>query len=195
MKKYMSVFLLASLLLLSGCGEDEGSEDEGGTVDSASQGWHYPGRDCLACHNSDLGESKHLLVAGTVYRDQNVVNQDDIANVCGGELIINFLDSNSNVVYSSNDYKDSNSKGYKGKGNIFILQRTLRLLTAGTYRAQITDTSGTQMAISGLSHSFTSQDYDINNPTDSGNRLSCNACHIKGGSQAPLYIQDATLCK
>ena len=186
-------FLLAlfSTLILSGCGEDEGSESTAST-----QGWHFQGRDCLACHNVDLGEDKHLLYAGTFYRDANVSNQDDLNSVCGGKFVVNLLDSSFNVVYSSKDYEDSNSKGYNGKGNLFVLQRKLRLLSAGTYHAQITDANGTVMAVSGYDHFFTSQDYDINNPADNLNRLSCNACHVKGGAQDPLYAQaNKNLCQ
>jgi len=193
MQKYIYTLLFASLFLLSGCGEDEASED---SVATAAQGWHYPGRDCLACHNLDLGVDKHLLLAGTVYKDSNVTNQDDINNVCGGELLVEILDSSFNPVYNSKEFKDSSSSGYNGKGNIFILQRKLRLLSAGTYALRITDANGTIMAVSNSSHKFTSQDYDINSPADWDNRLSCNSCHRVGGATDPLYIQvNKTLCQ
>lgn len=187
-------YLLLVVVLLSGCGEDE-DEDNGNSL-SSTQGWHYPGRDCLACHNVDLSEDKHLLFAGTVYKNSAISNQDDIDNTCGGELLIEILDSAFNPVYNSKDYKDSSSSGYKGKGNIFILQRQLRLLGAGRYSVRITDVNGTTMAQSRATHQFTSQDYDINNPIDWNNRLSCNSCHVKGGSQDPLYIEiNANLCE
>ena len=188
------LFLLA--FILNGCGEDEGGEEGDSTTASSKQGWHFQGRDCQACHNVDLGSDKHLLIGGTLYKSSTVSNQDDIANTCGGEYLVKFLDNNGNTIYNSNDYKDVNSKGYKGKGNIFILQRKLRLLSAGTYYAQITDPNNSVMAISGYSHSFTSQDYDMNNPSDYANRLSCNSCHRNGGPQAPLYVQqNQSLCK
>ena len=195
MKKSIFYLLFGVVLILSGCGEDEGSEDGEVSTTSATQGWHFQGRDCLACHNIDLGESKHLLFGGTIYKDSSVVNQDDINSVCGGELLVDILDSSFNPVYSSKDYKDSSSSGYKGKGNIFILQRKLRLISAGTYSVRITDANGTIMAVSNNTHKFTSQDYDINNPIDWNNRLSCNSCHSKSGPQDPLYIQvNKNLC-
>ena len=192
--------ILALTFTLSGCGEDEGGEegDEGGSSTTAlKQGWHFPGRDCLACHNVDLNPDKHLLFGGTLYKSSTISNQDDINNVCGGEYVINFLDAGANIVASSKNNVDTNSKGNKGKGNLFILQRKLRLLSAGSYYVQVTDTNGSVMAVTnGATHSFTSQDYNINNPADYGNRLACNACHIRGGNQAPLFVQNnLNLCK
>lgn len=194
MKKYTYILLFSLFIILSGCGEDDDYENN--ELASSVQGWHFQGRDCLACHNLDLSEDKHLLFAGTVYKNSNILNQDDINNTCGGELLIEILDNTFTPVYKSKDYKDDSSSGYKGKGNVFILQRQLRLLAAGTYAIRITDINGTTMAQSKLTHKFTSQDYDINNPVDWDNRLSCNSCHIKGGNQDPLYIEiNANLCK
>lgn len=191
--KIYFLLLLVTTLIFSGCGEDGGDESISTTV----QGWHFQGRDCLACHNVDLNPDKHLLFAGTLYKDKNISNQDDLNNVCGGEFIVNFLDSSFSTVYSSNDYIDSNSDGYDAKGNIFILQRKLRLITAGDYYVQITDTNGSVMAVTnGATHSFTSGDYDIDNPADFSNRLSCNSCHSNSGVQDPLYVQvNKNLCK
>ena len=196
MNKYFTLFLILPLtLFLSACSEDEGGDSEGTTTTTA-QGWHFQGRDCLACHNVDLNEDKHLLVGGTLYKSSTVSNQDDLNNVCGGDFVINFLDGNWNTIYSSKDYEDVNSKGYKAKGNLFILRRTLSQLTANTFHIQITDKSGTVFAVSNYTHNFTTADYDINNPADSQNRVSCNSCHIKGGFTAPLYVQaNVNKCK
>jgi len=196
MKIYIFYLLFGVVLLLSGCGEDEGSEDDELTSSSVTQGWHFQGRDCLACHNVDLAEERHLLFGGSVYKDANIINQDDINNTCGGELLVKFLDTTTGAtLYNSKNYKAVNSPGYNAKGNIFILQRELRLLSAGAYYIQITDANGSIMAASGA-HQFTSQDYNIHNPVDFNNRLSCNSCHIKGGIQSPLYIQvNKNLCK
>ena len=201
MKKSLNIlFISAMMIFMAGCGE----EDESGeaTVATSSsevvQGWHFQGRDCLACHNVDLQESKHLLFGGTLYKEKSVVNQDDLNNVCGGDYIINYLDNNSNIVYSSKDYIDVNSKGNKGKGNLFILKRELPLISWGSYTIEVTTQDGTTMAKSGPTHSFTSQGYDINTPVDYANRVSCNACHIKGGEQPPIYVNftaNQTLCQ
>ena len=200
MKKSLNFLLISTMMIfMVGCGEDESGEETTATSSSeVVQGWHFQGRDCLACHNVDLQESKHLVFGGTLYKEKVVSNQDDLNNVCGGDFIINYLDNNSNVVYSSKDYIDVNSKGDKGKGNLFILKRELALISAGSYTIEVTTQDGTTMAKSGPTHNFTSQDYDINNPQDTNNRVSCNACHINGGEQPPLYVNftaNNTLCQ
>ena len=173
----------------SGCEEEKVSSLSG-------QGWHFQGRDCLACHNQDLKEDKHLLFAGTVYKERNVVNQDDEKSACGGDLIVNFLDDNANIIFSSKDNKTEGSAGYNAKGNIFILQRTLSLIPAQTYSVQIASADGIALATSNYSHNFSSQEYDANKNVDYNNRISCNACHIKDGDTGPLYIQKNNhLCK
>jgi len=192
MKRFTLIMLVGISFLLCGCGEN--SNDN---ADNGIQGWHHQGRNCLVCHNSDLNPDKHLLYGGTIYKNESVPDQNDLTNMCGGDLVLNFLDPiSSNVVFSSNDYKSASSNGYKAKGNIFILQRELRLLSAGTYNMQITTASGTQLALSG-GHSFTSQDYDTSKLIDFSNRLSCNSCHSNGsGIQAPIFVQNnSNLCK
>ncbi|QSZ40981.1 hypothetical protein GJV85_02235 [Sulfurimonas aquatica] len=185
---YYLVFLAFTTLLI-GCGE---SEDE--TVLTTTQGWHYQGRDCLGCHNIDLKEEKHLLFGGTLYKSENVTDQNDLDSVCGGNFIINFLDSSFQTIYSSKDYVDENSPGYNAKGNLFVLQRELPLISAGEYRIQITDENGIVMAIE--EHTFNSQPYDINNPANSQNNVSCNACHGIGKKEDPIYVEiNANLCK
>lgn len=190
-KLFSLTLLLASLLFLSGCG-DEDEEN----ITTTAQGWHNQGRDCLACHNVDLNPDKHLLYGGTLYKSANVPDQNDLNNMCGGDLVVNLFNTTTgNLDYSSNDYNASGSKGYLGKGNIFILQRELRLLSAGSYNIQITTQNGTQLAIGG-GHTFSSQDYDIAKPVDYGNRLSCNSCHSNSGPQAPLYVEiNSNLCQ
>lgn len=192
-KRLLLLLITTSLITFSGCGEDEDGDD---TTSTPAQGWHFQGRDCLACHNQDLNEDKHLLFGGTVYKDKDVNNQDDENNACGGDLIVNFLDADFNVMYSSKDYKAEGSSGYNAKGNVFILKRELVLIGAQTYSIQITSENGVVMAASEYTHSFTSQDYDVDKNVDFENRISCNACHIKGGAQSPIYIQaNKELCK
>lgn len=190
-KLFSLTLLLSSLLFLSGCGDEDAEE---GTT--TAQGWHFQGRDCLACHNVDLNPDKHLLYGGTLYKSQNITDQNDLNNICGGELVVNFLDTtNGTLAYSSKNYVDPNSKGYDAKGNIFILQRELRLLSAGRYTIQITNKNGTQLAVGG-NHDFTSADYDINKDADFANRLACNRCHSNSGPQEPLYVEiNSNLCQ
>ena len=107
MKKYLTFLLSFSLILfLNGCGEDEEGEESGSV--STTQGWHFSGRDCLACHNVDLGEDKSLLVGGTVYKSKVIQDQDDLTEMCGGDIVLNLYDGASplNLIYSSKDYKD-----------------------------------------------------------------------------------------
>ena len=188
MKKTLNFLLIPTMMMfMVGCGED-GSSEATTSSTAVVQGWHFQGRDCLACHNVDLQEPKHLVFGGTLYKNNGVSNQDDLNNVCGGDFVINFLDNNSNIVYSSKDYIDANSKGNKGKGNLFILKRELALISAGSYTIEVTTQNGATMAKSGPTHNFTSQDYDINNPQDTNNVVSCNACHSNSGTQSPLYV-------
>lgn len=192
--KYITVVfsLLTPLLFLSGCGESS-SEGESTTQASVTQGWHFQGRDCLACHNVDLSSEKHLLVAGTLYKNlaTDATTQDNQDAMCGGNLILNIYDAAapSNLIYSSKNYEDSASKGYKAKGNIFILQRNLALLSQGSYFLEITDAQGHVLAEK-YRHTFSSQPYDINNPQDFNNQVSCGACHspAEGSRAYPLYV-------
>jgi hypothetical protein len=191
MKKSLFYILTSTVMvLLTGCGTS------GSTVVQA-QGWHFQGRDCLACHNVDLQEQKNLLYGGTVYKDFNVTNRDDLNTVCGGDLLVNFLDATTLVdTYSSKNYVDPTSKGNNGKGNIFILKRLLSS-SYGSYYMQITDKNGSVFATSATPHNFNAQNYDINNPVNLDNRISCNACHIEGGvGLHPLYVQtNKNLCQ
>lgn len=177
----MRVFGLAvviwAALFFTGCGE-EGAGSASATVASGS---HFQGRDCLACHNIDLQQERHLLVGGTLFKDANVSDVNDLSQSCGGDFVVDFLvDPLDTTPIASIDYEDLNSKGYRGKGNIFILSRLLATLNGDYYiRIKERDTNRT-MAQSGL-HTFTAGDYNINNSTDLSNRNSCNACHQQVG--------------
>ncbi len=201
MKKNLLYLLLTLFVFtLSGCGDEDGGDSEdSGAKAAVKQGWHFPGRDCLACHNVDLKQEKYLLVAGTLYKDKNVSNEDDLNNVCGGEIVINLYDTNNpaNLIYSSTSYKDANSKGYNGKGNLFILQRKLGIISSGEYYIELA-TPNAQVLAKKYLHRFSAQPYDINNPVDYSNQLSCNACHSSQASSKawPLYVTTSvSLCK
>ncbi len=203
MRVWLRVALLIGILLnLTGCG-GEGGEEEGEVSAEANQGWHFQGRNCLGCHNVDLQPERHLLIAGTVFKSSNVSNPDDVSQACGGELYIQLLDSSYNVVYDSRNYKDPNSKGYKGKGNVFILKRLLSDITPPDgYYIRIIDANGTTLAQSSTLHTFTSIfNFDPReNPTDGNNRFSCNTCHTypnpQSGAPGYLYPQfNTNLCK
>ncbi len=178
--KIMSLaFLVFITFSLTGCGIEEsggeGGEDDGDEEEaSQTQGVHFQGRDCLLCHNVDLGPDRHLTVAGTVFKRENPdVNQMDDA--CGGNLRIQFLDGNRSVRFDSGDDEESNAKGNKGKGNVFILQRILASLR-GEYDVRILSENGVTLAESDEPHRFQSQ-FDPAFPADSDNTHSCNACH------------------
>lgn len=189
-KYYLFLQLFLSIFFFS-CGED--------TYDLTSQGIHMPGRDCLACHNYDLELEKHLTIGGTVFKGLDINNVDDINSLCGGNLKVKFIDAtNPSNVINSADYEDLTSKGYKGKGNIFILARKLPNLQ-GEFFIQITDENNNVIAVSNTPHSFKSGYYDINNPYDSSNRYSCNSCHSvkpKGGAPGVIFPNiSSNLCK
>lgn len=178
-KKNISL-LLAILFAasLSACG--------GTDVGNIVAGWHFQGRDCLSCHMVDLQAQRHLTVAGTVFKAPSVNDLDDLNNVCNGNLRLQFLDTGMRVAFDSQDYEDQNSKGYKGKGNIFILNRKLASIQ-GLYFIKLLAEDGTLLAQSGI-HQFTSS-FDRNNPADINNRYSCNACHsLSPSGTAPGLI-------
>lgn len=188
-KNIYFILLLAISIFMSGCGEDESSI-------AITQGSHFQGRDCLACHNSDLQISRHLLFAGTVYKSEETTNKDDLKGICGGNLNIEFWNSaRTSLLFTSQDYKDVNSKGYNGKGNIFILKRVLNAMTDGYYAINITDANG--IILAQTIHQFSGKNYDITQPDAYNNRVSCNACHSHNGIQAPIYVDSNKqyLCK
>ncbi|RMD46900.1 MAG: hypothetical protein D6834_01740 [Aquificota bacterium] len=204
-KKLLLLVIPVFLISITSCGEGGGSEGgEAGTTNPGAtqvskQGFHMPGRDCLACHNYDLQNVRHLTIGGTVFKSQNIKDINNVNNLCGGNLKIVLMDaSNPSNTIDSNNYKDPNSKGYKGKGNVFILSRKLPNIQ-GSYYVQITDENGKVIAVSTLPHNFTSGYYDITNPADTLNRYSCNACHSvnpKGGAPGVIYPNaNANLCK
>jgi hypothetical protein len=185
-KKIYLLLALSTVFVMAGCGENESDEGSSSTA-TVVQGWHNQGKDCLACHNVDLQDERHLLFAGTVYKTENVTDTEDLNNVCGGELNVNFWDaSRTNLIFASKDYVDPNSKGNRGKGNIFILQRLLSNIAPNNYYIEITDANST--VLTSYLHQFSGQDYDINNPENMSNRVSCNACHTKNGVQYPIYV-------
>ncbi len=181
--------LTALALLLGSCGGDSGAPVQ-------SQGWHFQGQNCLSCHNVDLKSNRHLLLAGTVFKSQEVSDPNDTSQVCGGKLFVQLLNEHYQVVYDSRNFYDESSAGYLGKGNIFILRRMLSDITPyGNYYVRVIDESGTLLAQSLTLHSFNGID-NFNpreNPTDPLNRFSCNACHRypepRGGAPGFIYPQ------
>jgi len=110
----MVVKFLSSMIIIfsiSGCGTDETSQGTVAKNGAVAQGWHNQGKDCMACHNYDLQDERHLLFGGTVYKKEDTTNLDDLTGVCGGDLNVNFWnDSRTKLMFSSKDYVDPNSK-------------------------------------------------------------------------------------
>jgi len=187
MKFFIPISLVISSIIV-GCSSDT----SGTTSVNENQGVHFQGRDCLACHNIDLQKERNLFIGGTLFKSSSDVKVDDITTTCGGELIVNFLKAGV-VSYSSKNYKVA-TKGDNGKGNLFILDKTNPAII-GDFIVQITDSSGTELAKSGGSHSFNGASYD-NSTVDFNNRHSCNSCHTTGGNTSPLFVQqNVNLCK
>ena len=180
------MLMLVAAFMLVGC-SDENSE--------TASGWHFQGRDCLSCHNTNLKEQKNLLVGGTLYRSSTVNDVDSISEVCDADFVVNFLDSSYATQISSKDYEDIESAGYEGKGNVFVLSKYLDTLN-GDYYMQIVDrTTNKTLAQSTALHSFNSS-YSNANSTDVNNQNSCNSCHAKGGVTMPIHVQvNQNLCK
>ena len=188
MKFYKLIVYLAIFSLFIGCSEDE-------SVAENETGWHFQGRDCLACHNIDLGIEKNLVVGTTLFKRADVTDKDNLDNSCEADLAIEFINEDYSVAYSTAKYYDGSSKGYKGRGNIFLLDRLFNSNLNGAYKLRIVDRlSGISFAQSATLHNFSGADYDIDNPDDTNNRISCSACH--GVSTPVVYVQyNENLCK
>lgn len=206
-KRLFLLFLLTFSFYLVNCGgggdilDEEEGEEEYPTFQVVTQGWHFQGRNCLACHNVDLASEKHLLIGGTVFKSADVSNPDDITQACGGNFYLQFVDQYGNIIYDGRNYDDPNSEGHKGKGNIFILKRILQNLN-GDFYVRIITQDGTLLAQSYTLHTFTDINrYDPrNNPVDYFNRFSCNTCHTypnpKGSAPGFIYPNiSVNLCK
>ncbi|UCN00410.1 hypothetical protein LCX93_00415 [Sulfurimonas sp. SWIR-19] len=193
MKYWIMAVIIPVTLFLNGCGEDDGGEENTTTA----SGWHFQGRDCLACHNVDLGIDKHLVFGGTLFKSYNTTDIDDLNQVCDADLAVEFLDNNFNTVYSTASYYDENSKGNKGRGNIFLLDRLFNATLNGSYTVRIIErVSGRTMAQSRqASHNFSGGEYSIDNPQNFSNRLSCNACHNGKTTDFLNASINADLCK
>lgn len=173
------------LLFFSGCGSDEETASS-----TPSSGWHFQGRNCLACHNQNLQADRHLIYGGTVYRSSSaIVDKEDLSQVCGGVSIELWDSSHTTRLYRFGDYNDTNSKGYLGKGNVFILKRMLSSITSQNYGIDIVDHNGVILAQ--VLHQLSGADYDPNYPQDYSNRISCNACH--SNNVAPIYVDAAKI--
>lgn len=187
MKLYMSIFTIVLSFIVTGCDETE--------TQSSKSGFHFQGRDCLACHNIDLGIDKKLVVGGSMFKDKNITDFDNLENSCNADMAIVFLNSNYSVEESGANFFDGNSHGNNGQGNIFLLDRLFNSSLNGSYRIRIIErTSGVSLAQSTELHDFSGNEYEIDNPDDNSNRLSCNGCH--GVSTLPLYVQyNKNICK
>jgi len=189
MKYYKLIFYISTLFVFSSCSQDE-------SVASDETGWHYQGRDCLACHNIDLEYDKHLVVAGTMFKDAVVDDVDDLNSVCDLDMALEFLNADYSIAYSTAEYYDANSNGNQGRGNVFLSEKLFETTINGSYYIRVIDrVNGNTMAQSTTLHDFSGAEYTISLAEDFENRLSCNACH-NGGVTTPLFVQyNTTLCK
>ena len=191
MKQYLNTFFILVLLGLTGCDESEKSR-----ALHVERGTHFQGRDCLGCHNFDLKPDKHLRVATTLFKSPTPSDIDNLDETCNVDAAIEFIDSDSNLIYSTAEYYDVNSAGNRGQGNIFLLDRLFDSTLNGNYTIQIVErTTGMLLAKSSSNtHSFNGNDYSLSNPANDENRLSCNACHNIGRTSY-LYVQfNTNLC-
>jgi len=190
MKYYTLLFLLATSFLLSGCSEE--GEEGGSATAATTSGWHFQGRDCLACHNVDLATDRKLVLAGTLFKNATATdfnNSQELTDSCNADLALQFVRNiDFSVAYSTADSYDANSKGYKGQGNIFGLARVANSTPpTGDYLMRVVDrVSGINLAQSTAVHKFSGASYDITNSADATNQIACNTCH--GITTSRLYI-------
>ncbi len=171
LKKQNIIFTTTLALLFTACTSDVIKEN----------GHHFQGRDCLSCHNVDLENEKHLGFGGSVFTT-NALDPDDKSTYCNKPLFVQFLDSNGDIAFDSNDTNKLSDPGFKGVGNFFTLIRN-DTVPSGSYTMRVYASDGTTIKqSSNTSHTFTSK-FDKDNPQDSNNRYSCNACHSIGGSK------------
>jgi len=180
MKNIYAAILAA--FLFAGCGSDE---------DPASTGVHFQGRDCLSCHNKDLGVDSHLLVGGTVYKEFNST-KNDLNDACSEKLHIEF----GAPTLSTKDYNPANAAGFNGRGNVFALLRD-GMDISGSYIVSIVNDDRSLIQSSATPHEFTAS-VNLANPADNNaSRYSCNVCHQDVGNNinsAPGLLY-ATGCK
>ena len=177
------IFYLLLPLLFFGCGGESES--------SQTQGWHFPGRDCQGCHNTDLASSHRLVLGGTLFKSG--ADAPD-SGVCDGSHHMQLLDSSLAVIYDTrNDREETDGK--LGSGNLFLL-RSERPSISGDYYVRIISKNGVTLSQSSLLHSFTTG-YDPDAPESVQNCYSCNACHStspKGGASGVLTTSVTTSC-
>ena len=145
-----------------------------------ANGVHFQGRDCLACHNSELQTPYHQEFAGTLFKDKSTLA------TCKITPTLELIDSNTNKVVLNTKY----SSIYAGDGNFALFKSTQKL--SGNYLVRLLDDNGTLLTHSIAPHAFNAE-YQPTLPDDSNTRYSCNACHnsnAKGGTSGVLYLKD-----
>jgi len=183
--------MLLPLFIFSACND---TKDTSANVLADETGVHFQGRDCLSCHNKDLGLDSHLSLAGTLFRsptsDKNNLNES-----CK-ELIHAELYKDSTLYYKTKDFNPLNSPGFNGRGNFFALLKDMPI-EEGNYQIFLLNDDGKILAqTGGETHTFSSG-FDSNTPNDTLNRHSCNACHQQppfnsGGAPGLIYTNIST---
>ena len=176
MKYKIIIFLLLFGLFQNGCTEDNNLN---------TQGLHFQGRNCIACHNNDLQEDRHLIIGGTLFKSPSNADGENLNTICNETLLINFLNENNrSIQYSS---KLSTSKGNKGKGNFFILEDENNQNITGSYIMQIIKNDHNKTILADSLNQVHRFNDIITDSVDLNNRYSCNSCHTKGGLTKPLF--------
>lgn len=172
--KYLHLFFALLFILLAGCSSESGRVS----------GTHFQGKDCLLCHNVDLKKSAHLSFGATLFQEvPNESNDETLEILCNIPLFLQ-LTNNSDVIYDSRKTNDVTDPGFNGDGNIFSLIEK-QAIPSGAYRINIINKDGDVIKSTNTAHLF-SEKYDPENPADSKNQYSCNACHRIDGPQIPL---------
>ena len=155
-----------------------------------SESSHFQGRDCLACHNAQLRD-KTLSVGGTLYSDSGAA-ADSLKKVCKVPVYFELIQNDgTTVAFDSRSFVPDDAAGFKGRGNLFLLERD-GIIPTGLYFARLVLKDGTKLAQSTALHTFSAA-YSAGNSSDTSNRYSCNACHAtvaNNGASGVLYVQE-----
>jgi hypothetical protein len=151
-----------------------------------ADGTHFQGKDCMACHNVELKQPLSQQFAGTLFANSTGTKR------CKVTPYIELYDPSGDITFSG-QFQTS----YSGDGNFAYFNPTNKV--SGNFLVRILDKEGALLSQSTLSHNF-NDTYQINSPSDTQNRFSCNACHSQnpaGGAPGVLHVNIAdatTIC-
>ena len=174
--KYLFPLFSLTVLLFTACSNEH---------EQRVDGQHFQGQDCLHCHNVDLKKSSHLSFGATLFQEEpNTDNYDKLSTYCNIPMFLKLVKRDGTTVFDSRATNDVSDSGFNGYGNVFGLLQS-KTIPTGEFLINIINREGDVILDSGLEHQF-STNYNPENPDDTLDRYSCNACHRINGAQTPL---------